>query len=826
MGPDGAIYIADWYNPIIQHGEVDFRDPRRDVTHGRIWRVTAKGRPLVPRPELVGAATPELLETLKSSEGWTRQQARRVLKERGRKVLPALVEWTAKLDASKAEDQPHRLEALWLFQSLDEVEPRLLTSLLSAADYRIRAAAVRVAGAWQGHLNGPLDLLAKGVADDQPLVRLEAVRALARIPKGRAATFALKALDRPVDSNIDYALWLTLRDLQPFWLPALKEGRFDYSGKTKHLVFALQAVGTRDGLPMLIDLVQKGGVPADGEETVWTMIASLGGAKELTLVFDRATSEVPAALRVPLLAALERAVRDRKQKPARDLNRIETLLKAADEPTRAVAARLAGLWKQEALRPELIALARAADTTATMRKAAVDGLTALGDPPSRAALIDLVRDASAIAPARRTALIGLATVDPENASRQVVEILSLAPDGTGASAIFDTFLQRKNGAALLTKALAGRKLPTDAAKIGIRLVRTSGRNEPALIDVLTKAGNLAAAVRKLTPEEMRQMIADVARLGDPARGEAIYRRKDQLCLTCHAIGGAGGQVGPDLSSIGASAQVDYLIESLLEPNKVVKENYHSIKVDMKDGRQFTGIKVRETETELILRTADDKEIALPRNKIDETKPGPSLMPDGLTDRLTRGELLDLVRFLSELGKIGPYSPGKARLVRRWQALTATPAARNLLQRNGLGIASGNDPALVWEAAYSTVGGALPRDELPRLEFRKPGQDKMQVAVVRCQLDVTTAGKLRLKINNPKDASLWVGQTPTPLQEVVTLDLPVGLHTLTFVLDVTARRDGFMCELDDAQARRAGRAWWGESRGGSDGVPLRCACFTP
>ena len=56
MGPDGAIYIADWYNPIIQHGEVDFRDPRRDHTHGRIWRITAKGRPLVPKPKLVGAS--------------------------------------------------------------------------------------------------------------------------------------------------------------------------------------------------------------------------------------------------------------------------------------------------------------------------------------------------------------------------------------------------------------------------------------------------------------------------------------------------------------------------------------------------------------------------------------------------------------------------------------------------------------------------------------------------------------------------------------------------------------------------------------------------
>ncbi len=64
MGPDGALYIADWYNPIIQHGEVDFRDPRRDISHGRIWRVTAMNRPLVKRPQLVDAPTAELLDQL------------------------------------------------------------------------------------------------------------------------------------------------------------------------------------------------------------------------------------------------------------------------------------------------------------------------------------------------------------------------------------------------------------------------------------------------------------------------------------------------------------------------------------------------------------------------------------------------------------------------------------------------------------------------------------------------------------------------------------------------------------------------------------------
>src|SRR5262245_5553227 len=103
MGPDGAIYIADWYNPIIQHGEVDFRDPRRDVTHGRIWRVTAKGRKLGERPKLVGATTEELLERLKDPEQWTRHFAKRVLKERGAKtVLPALDKWVAdQTDANK-----------------------------------------------------------------------------------------------------------------------------------------------------------------------------------------------------------------------------------------------------------------------------------------------------------------------------------------------------------------------------------------------------------------------------------------------------------------------------------------------------------------------------------------------------------------------------------------------------------------------------------------------------------------------------------------------------------------------------------------------------
>src|SRR5262249_4937063 len=160
---------------------------------------------------------------------------------------------------------------------------------------------------------------------------------------------------------------------------------------------------------------------------------------------------------------------------------------------------------------------------------------------------------------------------------------------------------------------------------------------------------LTEVKRELSAKEMEQFVADVQKTGNAARGELLYRRKDMVCIRCHAIAGAGGQVGPDLTSIGASAQVDYLIESILLPSKAIKENYHALIVSTKAGQIVTGIKVRETKDELVLRDADDKEITIPIKEIDERGNSPkSLMPEGLADPLTRGELLDLVRFLSEL----------------------------------------------------------------------------------------------------------------------------------------------------------------------------------
>jgi hypothetical protein len=147
MGPDGALYIADWYNPIINHGEVDFRDPRRDKAHGRIWRLTRKGHKPLQRPNITDASLDQLLDFLKSPEQWTRHQAK--LRMRGRypeEVAGGLAKWLGKLDPKDPEVEHHRLEALWTYQAIDIPNPGLLAALLTSPDYRARAAAARVAG--------------------------------------------------------------------------------------------------------------------------------------------------------------------------------------------------------------------------------------------------------------------------------------------------------------------------------------------------------------------------------------------------------------------------------------------------------------------------------------------------------------------------------------------------------------------------------------------------------------------------------------------------------------------------------------------------------
>jgi putative heme-binding domain-containing protein len=798
MGPDGAIYIADWYNPIIQHGEVDFRDPRRDHVHGRIWRVTAKGRPLVKKPDLVGAKTPELLDRLKDPEDWTRQQAKRVLKERGAKdVLPALESWVKNLDPNGPDHEHHLLEALWTFESLDVVEPKLLDALLHAKDYHARAAAVRVLSHWHARVPNAIDLLSVRAVDDAPRVRMEAVRALAATGSPAAVAPAFAAMDKPVDRTMDYALWLTARDLEPAWMPKFKAGEDPFRGNVKALAFALDAAGTRDVAKPLRALLESKKLPKDRESAVWALLARTGGPQDLLYVLKHGVFAIDTdAHRNAVMTAMEENARQNrlmvKEGDAHEFDTLYELTPMSSIEAAKSAYRLIGLWKVDRLRGVLSSTARGEENHIDGRRVGLEGLVLFGDVKSRQVIEELCAEGKSLT-SRRLGVAALAQLDANAAAEKAAALLAAAKPGDSMEDVFTAFIARKGGMTALAKALAGKKLQPDVAKLGLKVVRSSVQDAKPLTDALTAAGGLTAARTDYAPAEIKAYVEEVLTKGDAARGEAVYRRKEHTCLACHAIAGAGGQVGPDMTSIGASAQVDYLVESILIPNKAVKEGYHALRVSTVDGKVYVGVKTREADGKLYLRTAEDKEIAIAEKDIDEKAESRSLMPDGLADQMTRQEFVDLVRFLSELGKVGPYAPNKARLVRRWQVFEPTAENMNQLRRARAAAAVETPDAFVWSSAYSKVSGEFPLESLPRLVVWNGSEP---FGMLRAQLDVTTGGPVKLKINGAAGLTLWVGATPVEVKDETVLDLKPGLQWLTFAADLNKRKNGLRVELED------------------------------
>ena len=131
FGPDGALYVIDWFNPLIGHMQYSIRDPRRDKSRGRVWRITAKGRPLLTPPKIDGATIAQQLDLLKAYEDRTRYQARLALREwPTAQVIPAVEQWIAGLDKADPEYEHHLLEALWVHEHNDRVNQPLLKQLL------------------------------------------------------------------------------------------------------------------------------------------------------------------------------------------------------------------------------------------------------------------------------------------------------------------------------------------------------------------------------------------------------------------------------------------------------------------------------------------------------------------------------------------------------------------------------------------------------------------------------------------------------------------------------------------------------------------------
>ena len=172
-----------------------------------------------------------------------------------------------------------------------------------------------------------------------------------------------------------------------------------------------------------------------------------------------------------------------------------------------------------------------------------------------------------------------------------------------------------------------------------------------LVKALTAGAELVPIAQNLSSEHRAALLRDATTTGDFVRGKDVFNRTSLVCSTCHVVNGKGGKLGPDLSTVGSYMTPESLLESLLNPNTDIKQGYETVILTRRDGTVTAGLLQRMAENATLIRDTTGEVISVPASEIASVDTSPvSLMPPGLTSSLRRDELVDLMTYLTSLGK--------------------------------------------------------------------------------------------------------------------------------------------------------------------------------
>jgi len=613
-GPDGALYVLDFYNQAVIHN--DTRGPRhgptnaavrpdRDRWHGRIWRIRPRGAPARTARAVEGAPA-----ELGDPDAWVRATALRLLRERGAGL--------GGLDAS-ALPPAGRIAALWL----EPAAPAVLAALTDP-DAGVRANAARLAG---GHARDPAvvaALVERACADEAPRVRLRALVALAGASLDEAQVEALAAL-APLGPGDDWTRSAQVRALLPHAPIAIR------------LAGPVNPGNAGSGTPLLVELgrqVARGRDPGRVDEvlvalaacgappeTLEAALGALDGALGAGFAFHRAGIAGRDALGALLahddlrvaMAALPLVARREGEDDA------------LDGFVAALGERLLGrLADDEAPLVESLAVLPALLSVEAFRGAAI------AETP------DFLRSYAPL-DVQLAAIAALSTVDDPGAAAVLCGALSEL-GASAAEAAFEALLARAANARTLLDAVDGGEVPRRL--LGARREHRL-RSFPDAA-VAERARAVLTAEASPVAERLAALLPAVGAPGDVVRGEELFARE---CGVCHLFEGEGASVGPDLTGMGAHG-VEKLLGVVLDPNAEVDPAYVEYVARTLDGVLHTGIVVRETREAIVLRnTGGDVELA--RADLDELySSGLSLMPAGL-EAMGPEALRDLLAFLTD-----------------------------------------------------------------------------------------------------------------------------------------------------------------------------------
>jgi putative heme-binding domain-containing protein len=212
--------------------------------------------------------------------------------------------------------------------------------------------------------------------------------------------------------------------------------------------------------------------------------------------------------------------------------------------------------------------------------------------------------------------------------------------------IVERLLSSTSGAMMLERAVARSEVSSQMAALAVD--RAAAYTDVSIRDLFERYLPPEKRVKRLGSVIQPQQILALA--GDAPRGKKVFFENAAVsCKNCHRIGDEGKQIGPELTTIGKKLSRAQILESILEPSKLIEPKYVTYLAELDDGRLVTGILLKKDESEVVLKDAQDKEVRIPAKEIERLVPlTQSLMPDLQLRDMTAEQVADLLAYLSSL----------------------------------------------------------------------------------------------------------------------------------------------------------------------------------
>jgi putative heme-binding domain-containing protein len=653
LGPDGALYVADFYNRIIGHYEVPLTHPGRDRTSGRIWRIVHRGPDgkLPPPPGQIDrtkSTIDQLSIELDDPNLAVRLSAANQLVERGGKNVEAAMR---RIVATFAGSRRH-VHALWVMQRLGVLEDQTLESVLDVpSDRTIRVHLMRILAerpALRGQL---LRLVLRALRGDDPFVQRAAAEALGAHPdlENIQPLLAVRQAAPEDDTHLVHVLRMALRDQLKsagVW-PRLETLRLSERDR-RDLADVATGVASSEAATFLLTHILTFPESHENLKRYVHYIARLGakGSSKQLIRWIQSPERGPAD-RLALFQMIHRGTQERGDPLDAEVRALagglsRQLLASSDPDQVGLGIEAARDFPFDELIPLLRQVACRDDLPESRRAEALPALAFVDPAKALGPLGEMLVNSQVPLSIREAAAITLANLDRPEAQTTLLGALPTAHEQL-QSTIAAALARRREGATVLLSAIeagkgSARLLQDRRVIIGLENAEIPKLNER--IAVVLK--DLPPADEKLKEmmKERRQAILHGA--PDASRGALVFEKN---CANCHQLSGKGSRVGPQLDGIG-SRGLERLLEDILDPNRNVDQSFRVTNLALQSGQVVSGLLLREEGEILIIADAQGKEVRIPRTSVEDRSTNQlSPMPANMANQIPLPEFNDLMSFL-------------------------------------------------------------------------------------------------------------------------------------------------------------------------------------